>query len=65
MNARNKRTSQSMVNLVSILAGSLIFLFAFFAGVQFDFTTLGYCMLILLSPVLVLFASDLKQMKKA
>ncbi len=65
MNAQNKSRSQSPLNVVFILATVITFLFAFFGGFQFDFTTLGYLLLIILSPVLVLFASDLKQIKKA
>ena len=64
MNAYNKTRSQSRLNALWILSIGITFVAAFFAGIEFDFITLGYFLLIILSPALVLFASDLKRMKK-
>lgn len=65
MNPTIKTRIQSSLNAVFILATGMTFLFAFLSGFQFDVVALGYFMLIIASPVLVLLASDLRKLKKA
>jgi hypothetical protein len=64
MNQRIKNRSLKALNVVLLIATVLIFLFAFFVGNRFDFSTLGYLVLIVLSPTLVLSAADMIQTKK-
>jgi hypothetical protein len=59
---RNQGRS-SAVLLIVVVAITLFI--AFFAEIKFDLTVLGYFLLVLSSPVLVLFASDVRQMRKA
>jgi hypothetical protein len=64
MKAFIKSSPRSNHNIMLMITAAL-FLIAYFAGIKFDFTVFGYFALILASPVLVLFASDLKDMKRA
>lgn len=66
MSPRIKTTNQDRPNVVlQIVIVAITFFIALFAGIKFDFTVLGYFLLVLSSPVLVLFVSDLRQMRKA
>lgn len=64
MNANSKTRSQGRFNISLVFAIGLLVLSAALVRLQVDTAVVGYLLLILLSPMLVLLASDLKQVKK-
>ena len=64
MNAISKTQSRGRLNIALAFAIGLLVLSAALVRIQVDAAVMGYLLLILLSPMLVLLASDLKQVKK-